>query len=52
MKERNEERKEEKKKKKMKGMETMILVWIIGLLNFCMDFYGCVWVLVCFFSRV
>ena len=27
-------------KKKRKGMETIILVWIIGLLDFCMDFHG------------
>ena len=33
-------------------METMILVWIIRLLDFCMDFYGLIWILVCSTSRV
>ena len=36
-KKREEEKKKRKKKKKRKGMETMILVWIIGLLDFCME---------------
>ena len=33
-------------------METMILVWIIRLLDFFMDFYGLVWILGCSISRV
>ena len=35
-----EKKKRKKKKKKSKGIETMVLVWITGLFDFCIDFYG------------